>query len=70
MINQVSYKLPEGTKSHNMQIIDLNGRPVSDESFGDVGNENTVAVDHLTSGMYLIKISNKSFNKIMKVKKQ
>jgi beta-glucanase (GH16 family) len=70
MINTVSYKLPEGTRSHNMQIIDISGRPVTDQSFGDVGSENTVDVAHLTSGMYLIKISNHNFNKIMKVKKQ
>jgi beta-glucanase (GH16 family) len=69
MVNSLTYRLPEGTTRHNLQIIDLSGKPVSEHSFGDVGLENTVDVSHLTSGLYVIRVSNDKFNKVMKAKK-
>jgi len=68
--DKFTYSLPENTKEHSLCVIDYYGREIIRSSFGNKGNENTIDVTEWRGGLYIVRISNKKFFKVMKVVKE
>lgn len=66
----LNYTLPKGVQDHKIQIRDFQGKAVSNLSIAEAGDKNSIDLSALKSGMYLITISDKGFNKTFKIEKK
>lgn len=70
VLDQFTYELFDGSKDHKISISDFSGKVVVEKSFDNAGNTNTIDLSGLRSGMYIIKVSDKSRNQTFKIQKQ
>jgi endonuclease/exonuclease/phosphatase family metal-dependent hydrolase len=66
----LTYQLPNGIGKHNIQVRDYSGKVILNKSLADTGVENSIDMSGLSTGMYLIQISENGFTKTFKVHKQ
>ncbi|WP_395047900.1 T9SS-dependent M36 family metallopeptidase [Flavobacterium sp.] len=63
----VTIKIEKFSGKLNLQVIDINGRVVYTANDTDFNTEKTLNLNHLQSGMYVIKISGDDLNYIKKI---
>lgn len=61
----LNFKIKGNTKKVEIQILDLSGRKVAEYSF--VGEQGIINIQHLTSGVYFIKLSSEEFSNVQKI---
>ena len=67
---KLTYHLPAKTKSHNVYIVDMQGVEIMNQSFGDVGETNTIDVSTWKNGLYMFRIASKELNDTVKILKK
>jgi endoglucanase len=66
----LTYRLPEKTKRHTVQIVDMKGAEIVSQAFGDVGTYNTIDASTWKEGLYVVRIANKNFTQTIKILKK
>ncbi|TWP30181.1 T9SS type A sorting domain-containing protein [Apibacter muscae] len=61
----LNFKMKGNTKKVEVQILDLSGRQIAEYSF--VGEQGNINIQHLTSGVYFIKLSSEEFSNVQKI---
>lgn len=64
---QINIKINQFTGKVNLQVVDLNGRVVYSLNNTDFNVEKTINLNHLQSGMYIVKINGSELNYTKKI---
>ncbi|TPG65410.1 RICIN domain-containing protein [Hymenobacter nivis] len=70
VLNALTYQLPVGGQAHTLSVVDLTGRQVLARTFGNTGEQNTVDLSALRTGLYLVRLSGATFSSELKISKQ
>ncbi len=65
-----TYELPPGVTAHRLTVRDVAGRQVLAKTYGNTGQQNSLDVSPLKSGLYIVQISSPTFNTQFKISKQ
>jgi hypothetical protein len=64
---QLTIHIAQFTGKVNIQVIDINGRVVYIAKDNDFNIEKTISLDHLQSGMYVLKVNGEALNYTKKI---
>ncbi|MCI1186985.1 cellulase family glycosylhydrolase [Hymenobacter sp. DH14] len=70
VINTLTYEVPSSLKAHRLTVVDTTGRQVLAQSFEAVGEQHTVDISALKTGLYVVRIAGANFNSEFKISKQ
>jgi len=65
----LTYQLPAGLATHRLTVLDLTGRVVRTAAYDNVGEQNTIDLTSLQSGLYIVQLSGADFNSQFKINK-
>jgi aryl-phospho-beta-D-glucosidase BglC (GH1 family) len=68
--NTLTYRLPAGLQAHRLTVTDTAGRQIFTKTYTTTGEENTVDLSSLKSGLYLVHLTGGTFNSQFKISKQ
>lgn len=68
--SRLTYQLPAGIKNHRLTVIDTAGRQVLSKAYVNNGEQNSLDVSELKSGLYVVRISSPSYNSEFRINKQ
>jgi beta-glucanase (GH16 family) len=68
--DKLTYTVPEEHATHTFRLFDMTGTPLIVNNVTGKEKAHTIDVSHLASGFYVVRVTNGSFSKSLKVKKQ
>ena len=67
---RLTYQVPKGVKAHRLTVLDTTGRQVLSKAYVNTGEQNSLDVSALKSGLYVVRISSAGYNFEFKIDKQ
>ena len=69
VLNTLTYEVPSGVKAHRLTVLDPAGRPVLAQTFEGVGEQHTVDISTLKTGLYVVRLAGTNFHSEFKISK-